>query len=347
MFALKAMNRKQIKFKKASSLVTQEYEILRVLVEKPSPFVVALHYSFADFESVYFCLNLLSGGDLRFHLEKVLRFQKEQARFLIGQIALGLGHLHKLGILYRDLKPENIMLDDKGNCVITDLGLAVRFTNDKLYCRGRTGTSGYWAPEVLSKQKYSFPADWWSLGVMLYELIVGMGPFSRRSTGLESRDEGTEKHVITYTQVSKIIRSASYSKESVDEDSSDGLIDLLTLLLNRNPEQRLCTLETLMEAQWFQDFDWYKVKTCKYKPLYVPESDGAINAEAAQDIAEGAAKKMDSFKNVELMEKDDFANMWCVASQRHQEDIVAVLEMEREGELDYLEPPSSGCCAVQ
>ena len=117
MFALKAMDRKLIKGKNASSLVMQEYEILRVLIEKPSKFVVALHYSFADMDSIYLCLNLLTGGDLRFHLSKVGKFNEKCVQFFIAQISLGLSHLHQLGILYRDLKPENIMLDEKGKYI--------------------------------------------------------------------------------------------------------------------------------------------------------------------------------------------------------------------------------------
>ena len=340
MFALKAMNRKKIKFKNASSLVKHEYEILRVLVEKPSIFVVSLQYSFADYDNIYFCLNLLTGGDLRFALSKMGgTFNMLQTRLIIGQIALGLGHLHRLGILYRDLKPENIMLDDSGKCVITDLGLAVRFTEKKASCRGRTGTSGYWAPEVLKKENYSFPADWWSLGVMLFELLVGLGPFSRRNTGLETRDEGTLNYNIKYDEINVF--------HSPDVFHKDGIIDLLKSLLNRDPLKRLSTLDNLMETKWYNGFNWYKVKTDTHEPLYVPDSDGAINAEGAQLIEADGLKKADSFQNIELSEKDDFKNIWCIASQRHQEDIVEVLEMERLGDLDHLEQKPNGCCRIQ
>ena len=241
------------------------------------------------------------------------------------------------GILYRDLKLENIMLDKQGKCVITDLGLAVRFTKDKLYCRGRTGTSGYWAPEVLSKEKYSYEADWWSLGVMLYELLLGMGPFSRRRTGMETRDEGTKHYDIKYEEIS-ILQC---------QNPANGIIDLLKSLLDRNQTTRMNSLEKLMESKFYSGFNWYEVRTNTHTPLYVPDSDGAINAEGAQSILDGAASKLESCKNVELSEKDDFENMWSVASLRHQEDIVEVLEMERVGELDHLEPVSNGCCQVQ
>lgn len=155
MFALKAMDRKLIKGKRAGKLVLQEFSILRVLVEKPSPFVVSLRYSFTDNDSLYFCLNLLTGGDLRYHLDEIKTFRPDQARFFTAQIALGIGHLHSLGIIYRDLKPENIMLDEKGNAVITDLGLAHRLDAENPFLKHRAGTSGYWAPEVISKTSYT------------------------------------------------------------------------------------------------------------------------------------------------------------------------------------------------
>ena len=119
------------------------------------PFVVALHYAFSDATTIYFCLNLLTGGDLRFHLDGQRSFHPLQARFYTAQVALGIAHLHSLHIIYRDLKPENIMLDENGNAVITDLGLAHCLSEDDPYLKHRAGTSGYWAPEVISKAKYT------------------------------------------------------------------------------------------------------------------------------------------------------------------------------------------------
>ena len=346
MFALKAMDRKLIKGKKASSLVMQEYEILRVLVERPSKFVVALHYSFADVQNIYLCLNLLTGGDLRFHLSNVGTFNANQTKFFVAQIALGISHLHTLGILYRDLKPENIMLDEKGNCVITDLGLAVRLGKDKPCARGRTGTSGYWAPEVLSKQKYAYAADWWSLGVLMYELLVGMGPFSRRMTGFATRDEGTEKSDIKY-DIPRLQKAATVNTEVGKEAAtSNAVIKLLSSLMDRNPETRLSDISSLMASEWYHNYDWYSLRRGLIPAPFIPEGAGAINAENAQEIAEASVKKRNSFKGLTLEEKDDLKMLWCVASKRHQLDIVEVLEMERKGELDHLEAITNGCCVI-
>ena len=233
------------------------------------------------------------------------------------------------------------MLDDKGNCVITDLGLALRLDQrgDKAYARGRTGTSGYWAPEVLAKEKYGYPADWWSLGVMCYELLVGMGPFSRRATGLETRDAGTAGHEIQYDQVTKL-------KESCGSQFNQA-VEVISSLLHRNVTERCTTVEKLMSSELYHGYDWHALRVGSMASPFLPDKNGAINAENAQDIADAALKKRDSFRSVTLEGlKDEFPNIWCVASTLHQKDIIEVLEMEREGKLDHLEPAAGGCCVI-
>lgn len=269
-----------------------------------------------------------------------------------------------------------------GNCVITDVGLAVRLSKDKPYARGRTGTSGYWAPEVLTKGvKYSYASDWWSLGVTMYELLTGVGPFSRRNTGYKTRDEGTEKHIIQYNNIptstmtqgtgTKIQKQQQKQKESTNSTEADAMIpgednqtdnsntsttstttttnpivSLLSSLLNRNVENRLCNLKSLMASDWYIGYDWYGLRRGLIKPTFVPDGSGAINAEDACDITEAGLKKKESFKQLTLDDQDEFLNMFCVASIKHQENIIEVLEMERLGELDHLEPTTNGCCVI-
>ena len=93
--------------------------------------------------------DIMTGGDLAFHLSNERRFNVTRTRFYAAQVLLGLEHLHGLGIVYRDLKPQNILLGEDGNCAITDLGLAVELTPT---LTGRCGTRGYWAPEMLIKK---------------------------------------------------------------------------------------------------------------------------------------------------------------------------------------------------
>ncbi|RHY30185.1 hypothetical protein DYB32_004573 [Aphanomyces invadans] len=157
LYAMKAMNKRIIKKKHAEKLCLAERAILTML---SSPFVVCLKYAFQTKEDLFLVLDLRTGGDLSFHLNRgryggalwrntccafvqyigfVSRFTEEQVMYWSAQILLGLQHLHEKNIVYRDLKPENILLDDKGNCSISDLGLAVEVTPS--LC-GRCGTRG-------------------------------------------------------------------------------------------------------------------------------------------------------------------------------------------------------------
>lgn len=176
LYAAKTMNKKIIKKKKAEEICLSERNLLQAL---SSPFIVCLKYAFQTKKELVLVLDLLTGGDLSFHLAQ-MKFKEDQVKFWAAQIVLGLEHLHSKNIVYRDLKPENLLLDDDGNCSISDLGLAIVKTS-KL-C-GRCGTRGYWAPEMLVRDEngcrliYNETVDWWSFGCVVYELLYGKCPF--------------------------------------------------------------------------------------------------------------------------------------------------------------------------
>ena len=121
-------------------------------------------------------MRFVRGGELFSHLRQVTRFPEDRARFYAIQVALALGHLHSKKIIYRDLKPENILMDEDGYICLTDFGLAKVLEGDAKatsFC----GTPDYLAPEILSERGHSFPVDWWALGILTYEMIVGFPPF--------------------------------------------------------------------------------------------------------------------------------------------------------------------------
>jgi beta-adrenergic-receptor kinase len=180
---MKVMNKKRIKLKKAEQLTLNERQCL---ADINSPFVVNLKYAFQSKSDVFLILDLMTGGDLSFHLSQKGRFSTAQCLYYGARIVLGLQALHDQGYVYRDLKPENCLLGEDGRVKLTDLGLATKVT-PKLH--GAAGTRGYWAPEMLrrdeqgSRMNYGVMVDWFSFGCCLAEFISGTNPF-RSQTAL-------------------------------------------------------------------------------------------------------------------------------------------------------------------
>lgn len=174
---MKIMNKKRIKLKKSEQLTLNEQVCL---ADVRSPFVVELAYSFHSNEDVFLILDLMTGGDLSFHLCQKGMFSKKECLYYGARIMLGLQALHDKGYVYRDLKPENCLLSEDGRVKLTDLGLAVKVTPN---LHGAAGTRGYWAPEMLQRDangkrmSYNHMVDWFSFGCMLAEFISGINPF--------------------------------------------------------------------------------------------------------------------------------------------------------------------------
>lgn len=171
------MNKKRIKIKKSEQLTLNEQVCL---ADVKSPFVVELAYSFHSKDDVFLILDLMTGGDLSFHLCQKGMFSKNECLYYGARIMLGLQALHDKGYVYRDLKPENCLLSEDGRVKLTDLGLAVKVTPN---LHGAAGTRGYWAPEMFKRDKngkrmsYNHIVDWFSFGCMLAEFISGINPF--------------------------------------------------------------------------------------------------------------------------------------------------------------------------
>lgn len=126
-------------------------------------------------------MDYLDGGELFFHLRQKGKFDEETTCFYAAQIVLAVAHLHSKNIMYRDLKPENILLDKEGNALITDFGLAkLGMTKDKK-TKSMCGTPEYLAPEIIIGKGYDKSADWWSLGIMIYEMLSGKHPYRTKN----------------------------------------------------------------------------------------------------------------------------------------------------------------------
>jgi beta-adrenergic-receptor kinase len=178
MFAMKKLNKKGIKLKKAEALCLNERNVLANIC---SPYVVCMKYAFTSDTDLFLILDLMAGGDLGFHLSRKGRFTEKETKYYAARTLLGLAAMHEKSIAYRDLKPENILMDEEGYTKISDLGLACKV--GKAGLSGTCGTRGYWAPEMLrrdaqdKRERYTVTVDWFSFGCCLYEFMYGISPF--------------------------------------------------------------------------------------------------------------------------------------------------------------------------
>lgn len=186
------------------------------------PFLVGLAYAFQTSNKLYFIMQFMRGGELFQHLSNAKKFSEKQAKFYAMQIALGLGHLHSKDFIYRDLKLENVLMDDNGNVSLTDFGMA-KIVRDGEIARTFCGTAEYLAPEVLEGQGYDKTADWWSLGILTYEMMHGLPPF------YDSKSQ---------SQMFKLIKEGEVKFPEKVKTTPEAQ-DFILKILNKNPKQRL------------------------------------------------------------------------------------------------------------
>ncbi|XP_059574414.1 ribosomal protein S6 kinase alpha-4 isoform X1 [Alligator mississippiensis] len=226
-----------------------------------APFLVTLHYAFQTRTRLHLVLDYVPGGELFSHLAQRERFPEPAARFYTAEVLVALEHLHKLGIIYRDLKLENVLLDGAGHVVLTDFGLSKEVQPGQSertfsFC----GTVEYMAPEIIrSKSGHGKSVDWWSLGVLLFELLTGASPFTL---------EG-EKN--SQAEVSRrILRCAPPFPALVGPQARD----LLQGLLCKDPARRLGSgshgARHIRRHPFFQGLDWAELAARRVKPPFQP-----------------------------------------------------------------------------
>ncbi|XP_012253785.2 ribosomal protein S6 kinase 2 beta isoform X1 [Athalia rosae] len=223
-----------------------------ILVDVEHPFIVRLHYAFQTEGKLYLILDFLRGGDLFTRLSKEVMFTEDDVKFYLAELALALGHIHSLGIIYRDLKPENILLDADGHISLTDFGLSKQPLDDtKTY--SFCGTVEYMAPEVVNRKGHSFAADWWSFGVLMFEMLTGALPFQ----GANRKE--------TMTQILK-------AKLGMPNGISTEAQALLRVLFKRNPANRLGSggVDEIKSHTFFTSIEWEALFLKKVKPPFKP-----------------------------------------------------------------------------
>ena len=253
-YAMKEMLKIRIVSKKSVNSVLNEQRLLSVLRH---PFIVNMKFAFQDRDNLYLAMDLMKGGDLRYHINQHERFTEYQTKFFVACIVSGLEYLHVNSIIHRDIKPENLVLDVKGYIRITDFGIARILSVDN--SKDTSGTPGYMAPEVLNRQRHSIGVDYFALGVILYEFMTGRRPYVGRN-----RRE-VKEHIMS--------RQVRLVKSQVPEGWSIECVDFVNKLLQRKPEERLgCNgpLE-LKSHNWLRDFPWKALLEKKLESPFKPK----------------------------------------------------------------------------
>ncbi|KAG0700106.1 kinase-like domain-containing protein [Suillus ampliporus] len=257
-YALKTIRKAHIVDRKE---ITHTLAERLVLARVDNPFIVPLKFSFQSEQKLYLVLAFVNGGELFHHLQREQRFNEERSRFYSAELLLALEHLHELDVVYRDLKPENILLDYTGHIALCDFGLCKLNMKDSDTTNTFCGTPEYLAPEILNGQGYNKSIDWWTLGVLLYEMLSGLPPFY---------DEVTDK------MYQKILTDPLTFGPDIGTEARS----ILTSLLNRDPSKRLGVngAEEIKKHPFFVNhIDFKKLLQKKIQPPFKPSVSSPVD----------------------------------------------------------------------
>ncbi|KAH7404503.1 hypothetical protein KP509_15G029300 [Ceratopteris richardii] len=263
---------------KASILKSKQMEHVKAeknnLQKIDFPFIVNLHGCCQDRNSVHLIMEYISGGDFFGYLRGKGKFDENTARFYAAQVLLAFEYIHSMNIIYRDLKPENLLLDEKGNIKIADFGFAKKIEHRTFTL---CGTPDYLAPEILLNKGHGKPVDWWTFGVLIYEMLAGYPPF------YDEEVTGTYQKILD----GKLVFPGHFSKNAKD---------LIRKLLTADLTKRIgCLKDGVSEIKnhpWFAGLKWqdiiYKVLTppLKPKPLASPEDTSNFEGSAVSPAKE-------------------------------------------------------------
>ena len=277
------MSKAKIIDKKSVDSILGEKNLLSQLHHS---FIVNMIYSFQDLDYLYLVMDLLPGGNLRYHLCVKRRFNEKQNKFLIGCILVGLEYIHGQCILHRDIKPENLVFDSNGYLRITDFGIAKKYVvNNK---KDTSGTVGYLAPEILCNQNHTYSIDYYAVGIIAYELAYGHRPYIGRS-----------KH-----EVKQLIltQQAHIDYDELPNGYQDEAADFINQLIQRKPKNRLGkdSIFELINHPWLKDFNWEELKEKKMKAHYIPKQGDNFDKKYCLQSNKLGTETLERYKEITL-----------------------------------------------
>ena len=290
-YAMKEMSKVKIIDKKSEKSILGERHLLSKLKH---PFIVNMICSFQDYENLYLLMDLLTGGDLRFHFNLNSTFSEKEVKFFISCIILSLEYIHQNNIIHRDIKPENLVSDDKGYIRLTDFGIAKVKKEEN--STETSGTPGYMAPEVLNSQNHSFTVDFYAIGIIGYEFLIGKRPYI-----------GKNRKEIKQLMLSQEV----YIEENKDKSWSNNCLDFINRCLKRKVTNRLgynYGIKELKTHPWFAKYDWANLYNKTLEAPFIPKKDKNYDKEYCEEIDKISNSTFERYKG--YMRKNDYIKIF-------------------------------------
>merc|ERR550534_2138177 len=285
-YALKAIKKCQIVKMRQQKHVIVEMKVMRQLATYNNAFLVNLIRTYKDELRVYYLLEACLGGELFTVLRKRKRFKEKVARFYVACVVEAFGCMHSHDIIFRDLKPENVVLDQTGWAKVTDFGFA-KVVKEKTYTI--CGTPDYLSPEIVKGQGHNRAVDWWTLGILTYEMLAGYPPFF------------SETPMATYRKIIK-------GKLSYGRMFSPPAKRFVASFLKLRPVKRLGMqpggLKNVKSRTFFAEFDW---KMLEARTMIPPITNKVRNPKDMSNFKKRRRKK-DNAKPVK--KEDDFDELF-------------------------------------
>ena len=241
---MKEMSKVKAYMKKSLGAILLEKNILTNLRHN---LITNLNFSFQDKEYLYLVLDYLPGGDLRYYLSRKMKFNESQIKFFVSNLILSLNYIHNNNVIHRDIKPENLVFDERGYLHLTDFGISRKIKNGRSIL-DKSGTPGYISPEVLLNKPQNFCSDFFSVGVICYELLLNKKPF-----------KGKNKKEVAEKILHKNIK---LTKKDIPEGYSLMFGDFINKLLKRNYIERLGyrSIKDIMNHPWLEKVEWENIE---------------------------------------------------------------------------------------
>ena len=289
------MSKVKIIDKKSEKSIIGERDFLSKLKH---PFIINMICAFQDYENLYLLMEFFSGGDLRYQFNSDHTFTENEIKFFISCLLLSLEYIHSNNIIHRDIKPENLVFDGKGYLHLTDFGIAKIINEQNI--SDTSGTPGYMAPEVIQGKNHSFPVDFFAIGVIGYELLIGHRPY-------RGKNRKEIKKMMSLGEDDILIKE----EDNKDNEWSSQCINFINRCLRKNVEMRIgyhFGIRELKAHNWFNDLDWKKLYNKKLETSFIPKDEKNYDKKYCENNDQISNSTLERYK--EYMRKDNYTKIF-------------------------------------